>query len=536
MEESFEEIIEVYAEFNVYCDELSKMKSDIKPYLSEEMQSVLKKAKSNLKVCNKEILELESLKRNVQNMLDIYSEIKKLQISYNKKISNKTYRNNLANNYPNVIDDIEKYLTKLDEYEKELSTNLKSLDSILAQLKKLRKEITRVNNRRKERERRNGYFLIILILSAFQIIFTFKDYSALFKIIDCLLLILLISYVILILVKIYRNKGSTKKFQIITVILNLLTSISFIILSNLLNFDINLRCALICPLFFINLLEYEFIDSFLMTSIFTSEFLFRLIILVSIWGTIIGIFVYLFIKNLLLLKVSISFIYLLIIVASINSIFYKKDSFFNKSFRNTLLYKFLVILIYGISIFSFPYYIQWCGLIDDKFQVFITVYSCVIGGLLTLGGVAWTIKQTDKHRNEDKILENRPLFYPLALNQKQIKDPNLLEIAFVSNDEKETGCFIMGAIENSDNSNIIVDKLYISNKEYKPLNNSIISKSNKYRILIKTNSVLLDDDIKLIVKDILDNVYTYKLKIFEVIRNGKSLKNILSIEEEKDED
>lgn len=81
-----------------------------------------------------------------------------------------------------------------------------------------------------------------------------------------------------------------------------------------------------------------------------------------------------------------------------------------------------------------------------------------------------------------------------------------------------------------------IDKLIINDNEYKPLNHAIISKSNRYRILIKTNNGLINDDIRLIVKDVLNNQYRYKIKVFETSKNGRKTNNILSIEEEKEED
>jgi hypothetical protein len=161
-----------------------------------------------------------------------------------------------------------------------------------------------------------------------------------------------------------------------------------------------------------------------------------------------------------------------------------------------------------MAIFVFPYYIKWCGVDGCDFEIFITIYSCVIGGLLTLGGVASTIKQADKQRNEDKILENKPLFYPIALSQRQLSQSNVLEIVFVGKEDKNVDCVIMGVIENSDNSIVVIDKLIINDNEYKPINHAIISKSNRYKILIKTNNGLINDDIRLVVKDVLNNQYS----------------------------
>lgn len=50
---------------------------------------------------------------------------------------------------------------------------------------------------------------------------------------------------------------------------------------------------------------------------------------------------------------------------------------------------------------TFPFYVQWCGLTGDNFNTFVSVYAAVIGGALTLVGVAWTIKDGNDKRKED---------------------------------------------------------------------------------------------------------------------------------------
>lgn len=536
MKNDIDKIITVYAELNVYCDELTKTSSDIMPSLTKDMKEVLKKAKANLKYCDKEILEFNKIKHRIQRCLDERKRQDELYNLCSKLILNEEIKQDLLKQYPNIISDIEKYYSQLNVSMNKLQENLKEIELKITKLEKLRKEIAKLEYNRQERERRNGYFLLIFALSFFQILFTFKESNLMFKIIDCVLFSSLILYFIAIIVRICKKNRFTKKYQVFVIILNIVTTLTIIVLANCLNFEAKTRRSLFVCLYFANIIEYQLIDSFLITKIFTSEFFFRIIILISIWGTIFGILIYWYTLNLLLLKFAIACIYILIIITSVNFVFFKKEPYFNNKFRGTLLYKFFIILIYGVSIFLFPYYIKWCGIDECNFDVFITVYSCVIGGLLTLGGVAWTIKKGDKQRAEDKILENKPLFYPITLNQRQLSQSNVLEIAFVCEEaEKDAECLIMGVVENSDNAIIIIDKLTINDIVYRPLNHSIISKSNRYKILINTNRDLVNDDIYLSVKDILNNPYIYKIKIFETFKNGKKIKNILSIEEMRDD-
>lgn len=50
---------------------------------------------------------------------------------------------------------------------------------------------------------------------------------------------------------------------------------------------------------------------------------------------------------------------------------------------------------------TFPFYIQWCGLTGTDFDAFVSVYAAVLGGGITLAGVAWTIKDANDKRKED---------------------------------------------------------------------------------------------------------------------------------------
>lgn len=60
------------------------------------------------------------------------------------------------------------------------------------------------------------------------------------------------------------------------------------------------------------------------------------------------------------------------------------------------------IVFWGAIItISFPFYIQWCGLTGQNFETFVSIYAAVLGGGITLAGVAWTIKDGDDKRKED---------------------------------------------------------------------------------------------------------------------------------------
>lgn len=98
----------------------------------------------------------------------------------------------------------------------------------------------------------------------------------------------------------------------------------------------------------------------------------------------------------LLYKLSFGIAYLIAVALFINNyLFKKRDN--NKTIGNIV-----GIVFWGsLILVTFPYYVQWCGLKEDDFQTFVTVYAALIGGGITLAGVAWTIKDSNDKRKED---------------------------------------------------------------------------------------------------------------------------------------
>lgn len=104
----------------------------------------------------------------------------------------------------------------------------------------------------------------------------------------------------------------------------------------------------------------------------------------------------------ILLKISVGLIYWV----SISLIIYYSIFSKNNSETKEKISKILgIILIVSIVIISFPFYIKWWGLSAGDFNTFVNAYFALVGGGLTLIGVAWTIKDGDRKRQEE--LERR---------------------------------------------------------------------------------------------------------------------------------
>ena len=101
----------------------------------------------------------------------------------------------------------------------------------------------------------------------------------------------------------------------------------------------------------------------------------------------------------LLLKIAIGLYYLLF--ATI--IIFKAITYQRPNKRHQVVLLMAYILIFMVILISFPFYVNWCGMRDENFETFTAVYSAVIGGGLTLVGVAWTIRNGDEDRKADRM-------------------------------------------------------------------------------------------------------------------------------------
>ena len=98
-------------------------------------------------------------------------------------------------------------------------------------------------------------------------------------------------------------------------------------------------------------------------------------------------------------KISIGIIYIILLAVYINKYIYKEQT------QNKVISNILGIIFWGAIIaISFPFYVKWCGITGEDFSAFVSVYSALLGGGITLAGVAWTIRHNyvDKKFEESK--------------------------------------------------------------------------------------------------------------------------------------
>lgn len=169
--------------------------------------------------------------------------------------------------------------------------------------------------------------------------------------------------------------------------------------------------------------------------------------------------------------------------------------------------KFLLIhdLVLGLLLTVYLIYIIPNQCIKD---IVIPLVSSVYGGILTLVGVAWTIKQNDSDRKNEKRLSVKPLIYPLSC-RSEYDYKNAVNLEFIKDDKSETQN-IIGVIQNSDNGILIIDNAIVNGKEYKLFNKAVIAKNKAANVYVYTDDTEIET-MYIIGRDVLANTIRYKL-------------------------
>ena len=153
--------------------------------------------------------------------------------------------------------------------------------------------------------------------------------------------------------------------------------------------------------------------------------------------------------------------------------------------------------------------------------IILTIIAALYGGLITLVGVAWTIKKSDKDRKEDEIKHEKPYFsfnpqfheIPLNGSEKACFPPIEGEHKYKSE--------VLVQLENSDKTTFILKKLYHDGKWFELEGNFTVLPSGKCFLSFYFDSPL---DIVLAVQDTLGNEYYYTLCVLRgALVNGVEL-------------
>lgn len=222
-----------------------------------------------------------------------------------------------------------------------------------------------------------------------------------------------------------------------------------------------------------------------------------------------------------LIVAGIALIYLYAISRAILRAFFSKDTT-----KVTLLQTMLYVVVYILLIIGVPFLLKYAGVKDDIVKNIITpIYAAAIGGILTLSGVAWTIKHADRQRKEDERKNLQPLFNFVNRNLYQKVDGRKLTFiyggALINTDENNdlqkspTEIYIESFdMENTSKTEFFVCGIYINDIFYKTQAKELIKKEHTIRFDFDQICFNVDSikEIKLYVEDLIENHYLMQLE------------------------
>lgn len=148
---------------------------------------------------------------------------------------------------------------------------------------------------------------------------------------------------------------------------------------------------------------------------------------------------------------------------------------------------------------------------DCKLQeILTTIFAAVVGGTITLGGVAWTIKKSDNDRKIEEKQKAKPIF-TFVMKLRPLINIDGGKVCF---DNEETIKFpnnVTALLENSEQAVFSVERVYHDNKWWEIQGNKVV---------LPNSSVYLDfnftEDVNKLfieIKDRLGNLYYYQIKV-----------------------
>lgn len=150
-------------------------------------------------------------------------------------------------------------------------------------------------------------------------------------------------------------------------------------------------------------------------------------------------------------------------------------------------------------------------------QIIIPIVAAVYGGLLTLVGVAWTIKKSDRDRKEEKIKKAKPLFtYDIYMNEPLIKTGT--KSCFVDKLDIQYQCSVTFGIDNSNHSAFELKRIYHDGVWFDLANHTVVLPEKSIIVFFEFNN---PNDIFLEISDSLSNLHYYEIKVLHLDKKTK---------------
>ena len=181
--------------------------------------------------------------------------------------------------------------------------------------------------------------------------------------------------------------------------------------------------------------------------------------------------------------------------------------------NHNAIIKFLIIVGVSVAISIYTLYLWfWDSGASDQslFSAIMGIYAAVLGGAITLGGVAWTIRRQDEIKKEEEKKKAKPLFSFIML-KNPILDINGQRVCFDDEGFARFEKNVIGIIENSEKSAFSIEKVYHDNKWWNIVGNKVVLPNKS--VYIDFNFTKEDWLFFIEVEDALQNKFYYKIDV-----------------------
>lgn len=223
------------------------------------------------------------------------------------------------------------------------------------------------------------------------------------------------------------------------------------------------------------------------------------------------------------------------------------DLFYMACFNNWLVWQFIfggmaMLIVFSnltISFLSQSKASKWLLLTDFILGVGLTIYliyiipdsnlrnivvsiiSAIYGGLLTLVGVAWTIKQNRAERKRDEVEINKPIIFPFN-SHNDFDYKKILDIQFV--DDKVPNYNVIGMIKNTDKAILIIKEIVVDETVIPIKYGDVLDKNMVAQIIIITSKKLEFKSVVLVGSDICGNLIKYEIELNDAHKEIKGIR------------
>ena len=223
------------------------------------------------------------------------------------------------------------------------------------------------------------------------------------------------------------------------------------------------------------------------------------------------------------------------------------DLFYMACFNNWLVWQFIfggmaMLIVFSnltISFLSQSKASKWLLLTDFILGVGLTIYliyiipdsnlrnivvsiiSAIYGGLLTLVGVAWTIKQNRAERKRDEVEINKPIIFPFN-SHNDFDYKKILDIQFV--DDKVPNYNVIGMIKNTDKAILIIKEIVVDETVIPIKYGDVLDKNVVAQIIIFTSKKLEFKSVIFVGSDICGNVIKYEIELNDAHKEIKGIR------------